>query len=94
MLSIGLFIGIDENAPLYFVPLIGDKNEIDPYCINPEEVRMYNFRYLVKKQPEQESITDLYIIDMAEGNSVYLDNTSKQKNPIMDVSTHDIYWVT
>jgi hypothetical protein len=68
---IGLFIGIDENAPLYFVPLIGDKNEIDPYCINPEEVRMYNFRYLVKKQPEQESIRP-YIIDMAEGNSAYL----------------------
>ena len=51
---IGLFIGIDENTPLYFVPLIGDKNDIDSYCTIPEEVRMYNFRYLVKKQPKQE----------------------------------------
>ena len=68
---IGLFIGIDENAPLYFVSLIGDINERDTYCVNPEVVRIYNFRYLIKKQPQQEFIGP-YIIDMPEGNSAYL----------------------
>ena len=68
---IGLFIGIDENAPLYFVSLIGDINERDTYCVNPEVVRIYNFRYLVKKQPKQE-LNRSDIIDIPEGNSAYL----------------------
>lgn len=46
---IGLFIGINENAPLYFVPLIGNRNEIDTDThIIPDEVRLYNFRHLIK----------------------------------------------
>ena len=68
---IGLFIGIDENAPLYFVSLIGDINERDTYCVNPEVVRIYNFRYLVKKQPKQE-LNRSDIIDIPEGNFAYL----------------------
>ena len=53
---VGLFIGLDETAPLYFVSLIGDKNEIDPDSVDPEAVevvRVYNFGYLVKKEPQQ-----------------------------------------
>lgn len=68
---ISLFIGLDEHAPLYFVPLIGDKNEVDTNCDDPEEVRVYNFRHLVKKQPQQESITSR-TIGIAEGGSAYI----------------------
>ena len=68
---ISLFIGLDERAPLYFVPLIVDINEVDLNCIDPEVVRIYNFEYLVKNQPQQESIGS-YIIDIVEGDSVYL----------------------
>lgn len=69
---IGLFVGINENAPLYFVPLIGDKNEIDTnkHTI-PEEVRLYNFRHLVKKQPKQAHVRS-NIIDIPKGNSANL----------------------
>ena len=65
---ISLFIGLDGHAPLYFVPLIGDKNEIDPDFVDPEEVRVYNFRHLIKKQPQQESVTSR-TIDIPEGSS-------------------------
>ena len=68
---VGLFIGLDETAPLYFVSLMGDKNEIDPDCVDPEIVRLYNFRHLVKKQPEQESITSR-TIGIPEGSSAYV----------------------
>lgn len=68
---LGLFMGLNENAPLYFVPLIGDVNEIDTYGIIPEEVRLYNFRHLIKKQPQQKSISPS-IIHIPEGNSAYL----------------------
>ena len=68
---ISLFIGLDEHAPLYFVPLIGDKNEIDPDFVDPEEVRVYNFRHLIKKQPQQKSVTSS-TIDIPEGNSAYI----------------------
>lgn len=68
---ISLFIGLDERSPLYFVPLIGGINEVDFNCIAPEVVRIYNFGYLVKNQPQQESIGS-HIIDIVEGNSVYL----------------------
>ena len=71
---ISLFIGLDEHAPLYFIPLIGDKNEVDPDCIDSEEieeVRVYNFRHLVKKQPQQESVTSR-TIGIAEGGSAYI----------------------
>ena len=50
---VGLFIGLDESTPLFFVPLIGNKNEIDPDCVNPEVVRVYNFRHLVKNRPNK-----------------------------------------
>ena len=50
---ISLFIGLDAHAPLYFVPLIGDINEVDPDREDPEEVRVYNFRHLVKKRPNK-----------------------------------------
>ena len=68
---ISLFIGLDGHAPLYFVPLIGDKNEIALDSVNPEaveEVRAYNFRHLVKKQPEQELVTS-DTIGIPEGSS-------------------------
>ena len=68
---VGLFIGLDETAPLYFVSLMGDKNEIDPDCVDLEMVRLYNFRHLVKKQPEQESITSR-TIGIPEGSSAYV----------------------
>ena len=68
---VGLFIGLDETAPLYFVSLIGDKNEIDPDCADPEVVRVYNFRHLVKKQPQQESVTPR-TLSIAEGSSAYI----------------------
>ena len=48
---ISLFVGI--NAPSYFVPLIGNINEIDTNSPDREMVRIYNFGYLVKKQPQQ-----------------------------------------
>ena len=68
---VGLFIGLNESAPIYFVPLIGDKNEIDPDCINPEVVRVYNFRHLIKKQPQQEPVTSRTIV-IPEGSSAYI----------------------
>ena len=68
---ISLFIGIDGHAPLYFVPLIGDINEVDTNRDDPEEVRVYNFRHLVKKQPQQESVTPR-TIGIAEGSSAYV----------------------
>ena len=68
---IGLFIGLDETAPLYFVSLIGDKNETDPDFTNPEIVRIYNFGYLVKKQPQQEPVTSR-TIGIPEGSSAYI----------------------
>ena len=68
---ISLFIGIDGHAPLYFVSLIGDINEIDTDCDVPEEVRIYNFRYLVKKEPQQESVTSR-TIGITEGSSAYI----------------------
>ncbi len=68
---ISLFIGIDGHAPLYFVSLIGDINEIDTDCDVPEEVRIYNFRHLVKKEPQQESVTSR-TIDIPEGSSPYI----------------------
>lgn len=72
---VGLFIGLDETAPLYFVPLMGDKNEIDPDYLDTEldteVVRVYNFGYLVKKEPQQESVTS-DTIDIPEGSSPYV----------------------
>ena len=71
---VGLFIGLDEAAPLYFVPLIGNKNEIDPDSVDSqavEVVRVYNFGYLVKKQPQQESVTS-DTIGIPEGSSAYI----------------------
>ena len=69
---ISLFMGIIETPPLYFVPLIGDiiggLNEIDTDCELPEEVRIYNFGYLVKKEPQQELVTP-QTIDIANGSS-------------------------
>ena len=66
-----LFIGLDELAPLYFIPLIGNINEIDTNCPDREVVRIYNFGYLVKKQPQQESVRSR-TIGIAEGSSVYV----------------------
>ena len=68
---VGLFIGLDETAPLYFVSLIGDKNELDPDCLDPEVVRVYNFRHLIKKQPQQERVTSR-TIDIPKDNSAYI----------------------
>ena len=68
---ISLFIGLDGHAPLYFVPLIGDINEVDPNRDDPEEVRVYNFRHLVKKQPQQEPVTSR-TIGIPEGSSAYV----------------------
>ena len=71
---ISLFIGLDGHAPLYFVPLIGDINEIDLNSVDPEAVevvRVYNFGYLVKKEPQQESVTS-DTIDIPEGSSAYI----------------------
>ena len=71
---VGLFIGLNEASPLYFVPLMGDKNEIDPDSVDPEAVgvvRVYNFRHLVKKQPQQEPITSR-TIDIPKDNSSYI----------------------
>ena len=71
---VGLFIGLNETPPLYFVSLIGDKNEIDLDSVNPEAVevvRLYNFGHLVKKQPQQESVTS-DTIDIPEGDSAYI----------------------
>ena len=68
---ISLFIGLDGHAPLYFVPLIGSINEIDTNCGDPEDVRVYNLRHLVKKQPQRESVTPR-TIGVAEGGSAYL----------------------
>ena len=68
---ISLFIGLDETPPLYFVPLIGDMNDIDTNCPDREMVRIYNFGYLVKKEPQQESVTSR-TIGIPEGNSAYV----------------------
>ncbi len=68
---IGLFLGINENAPLYLVPLIGHINEIDTYSVTAEEVRLYNFRHLIKKRPQQKPVKPS-IIDIPQGNSAYL----------------------
>ena len=71
---VGLFIGLNETPLLYFVPLIGDKNEIDLNSFNPEAVevvRVYNFGYLVKKEPQQESVTSDRI-DIPEVSSAYV----------------------
>ena len=71
---VGLFIGLNETPPLYFVSLIGDKNEIDPDSVDPEAVevvRLYNFGYLVKNEPQQEPVTS-DTIDMPDGNSAYI----------------------
>ena len=68
---ISLFIGLDGHAPLYFVPLIGNINEVDTNRDDPEEVRVYNFRHLVKKQPQQESVTSR-TIGIPEGRSAYV----------------------
>ena len=68
---ISLFIGLDAHAPLYFVPLIGDINEVDPDREDPEEVRVYNFRHLVKKTPQQEPVTSR-TIGIPEGSSAYV----------------------
>lgn len=68
---ISLFIGLDGHAPLYFVPLIGDINEVDPNCDDPEEVRVYNFRYLIKKQPQPEPVTPR-TTNIAERSSAYI----------------------
>ena len=68
---VGLFIGLNETPLRYFVPLIGDKNEIDPDSFDPEAVevvRVYNFGYLVKKEPQQESVTS-DTIGIPEGSS-------------------------
>lgn len=68
---VGLFIGLNETPPLYFVPLIGDASEIDPDSVDPEAVevvRIYNFGYLVKEQPQQESVTS-DTIDIPAGSS-------------------------
>lgn len=71
---ISLFIGLDGHAPLYFVPLIGDINEIDFDSVNPESVemvRVYKFGYLVKKESQQESVTS-DTISIPEGSSPYI----------------------
>ena len=71
---ISLFIGLDGHAPLYFVPLIGDINEIDLDSVDPEAVevvKVYNFGYLVKKEPQQESVTSR-TIEIPEGISPYI----------------------
>ena len=71
---VGLFIGLNETSPLYFVPLVGDKSEIDPDSVDPEAVevvRVYNFGYLVKKQPQQEPITSR-TIDIPKDNSAHI----------------------
>ncbi len=69
---ISLFIGINENAPLYFVPLIDNKNEIDTNKhLIPEEVRLYNFRHLVKTQPKQTRVRS-NIIHIPKDNSANL----------------------
>ena len=71
---VGLFIGLNETPPLYFVPLMGDKNEIDLDSFDPEAVevvRGYNFGYLVKKEPQQESVTSR-TIEIPEGSSAYI----------------------
>ena len=71
---VGLFIGLNETPPLYFVPLMGDKNEVDPDSVDPEAVevvRVYNFRHLVKKQPQQEPIMSR-TIDIPKGNSAHI----------------------
>ena len=72
--AISLFIGLDGHAPLYFFPLIGDINEVDLDSVDPEAVevvRVYNFGYLVKKEPQQESVTSR-TIDIPEGSSPYI----------------------
>ena len=68
---ISFFIGLDEWPPLYFVPLIGDINEVGINFDDPEEVRVYNFRYLIKKQPEPEPVTP-GTMGIAEGGSAYI----------------------
>ena len=71
---VGLFIGLNETPPLYFVPLIGDASEIDPDSVDPEAVevvRVYNFGHLVKEQPQQESVTS-DTIGIPEGSSPYI----------------------
>ena len=71
---VGLFIGLNETPPLYFVSLMGDKNEIDLDSVDPEAVevvRIYNFGYLVKKEPQQESVTS-DTIGIPEGSSAYI----------------------
>lgn len=65
---ISLFTGLDELAPKYFIPLIGNLNEIDTNCPDREVVRIYNFGYLVKKEPQQEPVTS-DTIGIAEGSS-------------------------
>ena len=71
---VGLFIGLNETPPLYFVSLMGDKNEIDLDSVDPEAVevvRIYNFGYLVKKEPQQEPVTS-DTIGIPEGSSPYI----------------------
>ena len=68
---VGLFIGLDETAPLYFISLIGDKNEIDPDSADPEVARVYNFRKKKKKQPQQESVTPR-ASKIVKGSSAYI----------------------
>ena len=66
------FIGMTETPPLFFVPLIGDIigdiNEIDPDSVDPEGVRIYNFKYLVKKELQQEPVTS-HTIEITNGSS-------------------------
>ena len=68
---ISLFVGLNEQTPLYFISLIGDKNEIDPDSADPEEVRIYNFGHLIKKQPKQKTIKS-DIIHVPKDNSADL----------------------
>ena len=71
---ISLFIGLDGHAPPYFIPLIGDINEIDLDSVDPEAVevvKVYNFGYLGKKEPQQESVTSR-TIEIPEGISPYI----------------------
>ena len=68
---ISLFTGLDELAPKYFIPLIGNLNEIDTNCPNRKVVRIYNFGYLVKNEPQQEPVTS-DTIGISEGSPPYI----------------------
>ena len=83
----GLFIGLDETTPLYFISLIGDKNEKSPDYITPEVVRVYNFGHLIKKQPKQEPIRS-YIIHIPKDNSAYLIQPVNNPEWIHIINTH------